>query len=58
MFSVTIYEDGEPFEYYRDCTKSAINLIVENYNDLIKLIDIVLKSGHSIEILKLQNEGE
>ena len=59
MFNVMIYEDGESYAFYSDCSKSAINLLVENYEDLQKLIDIVLKSGHSIEISKIaEKEGE
>lgn len=52
MFDVMIYEDGNAYEYYEDVYKSAIKLSIENYDDLVKIIDIVLKSGHSIEIRK------
>lgn len=56
MFEVTIYEDGESFEFYNDYTKSAIDLLVEDYEKLTILTDIVLKSRHSIEIRKLDEE--
>lgn len=56
MFRVAIYEDGDTYGYCEEETKNAIYLNIENYQDLTKIIDIVLKSGHSIEILKLDKE--
>lgn len=53
MLEVRIYEDGDTYSYYRDCTKNAIALYLENDEFLQQLIKIVIQSGHSIEIEEL-----
>ena len=50
MYKATVYENGDTYEYYTNATSSAIDLDIENFEELSKLMDIVLKSGHSIEI--------
>ena len=58
MFKVVIYEDGDTYGYYEEETKNAIYLDIENYQDLTKIVEIVLKSGHSIEICKINIDEE
>ena len=56
MYFVTIYENGETYNFFNEEGISAINLKIDSEEQLKEIINIVLNSGHSIEIYKNNEE--
>lgn len=56
MWEVTLYENGETYEFYIEGGHNAICLIVASKEELETVINIATRSGHSIEIKKIKDK--
>lgn len=56
MWEITLYENGETYEFYIEGAHNAICLIVASKEELETIINIATRSGHSIEIKKIKDK--
>lgn len=56
MWEITLYENGETYEFYIEGARNAICLIVASKEELETIINIATRSGHSIEIKKIKDK--
>lgn len=56
MWEITLYENGETYEYYTDASRNAITLFLKSQEQLEMMITIATQSGHSIEIKELKED--